>query len=352
MLVTGAFGLIGSATVKRLAADGLRVVATARGGPANRRAAQVLPAGVEARWADLTDPIAIDRLVSDVSPAVIIHLAAVLPPAIYRNAAFARKVNVDGTASLLRAAESQPTPPRFAYASSAGVYGARNPHRFPELVDVDTPPQPCDLYSGHKLEAEELVRWSNLEWVVLRLGGVFSVDPADMPFGSDALFFASVLPTDGRVHSIDTRDVAAAFSAATTADVVGETFLVGGDESHLLTQNDVAQGIASARGLAGVLVAGQPGNPNSDDDWYLSCWMDVARSQEVLTFQHHSWPDMLEEIRAIVGWKRYPMRLLTPLARWYVKRVAAQHDCPSEYADPWGAIRAKLGEPGLDTATS
>jgi nucleoside-diphosphate-sugar epimerase len=39
VLVTGAFGLVGSSTVKRLAADGRRVVATDLDIPANRKAA-------------------------------------------------------------------------------------------------------------------------------------------------------------------------------------------------------------------------------------------------------------------------------------------------------------------------
>ena len=98
VLVTGAFGLVGSAMVKRLAADGRQVIASGRNTPANRKAAQKLPAGVDVRWADLTDSTDIDRLVSDVTPTAIIHLAAVIPPGIYRDAAFGRKVNVHGTA--------------------------------------------------------------------------------------------------------------------------------------------------------------------------------------------------------------------------------------------------------------
>lgn len=111
VLVTGAFGLVGSAMVKRLAADGRRVIATGRNSVANRRAAQRLPAGVQVHWADLTDAAAVDRLVFEVAPIAIIHLAAVIPPAIYRDARFARKVNVEGTAALVRSAEMLPNPP-------------------------------------------------------------------------------------------------------------------------------------------------------------------------------------------------------------------------------------------------
>lgn len=68
VLVTGAFGLVGSATVKRLSADGRRVVATDLDVPANRKAAAKLPSTVTVHWADLTDPAAVDALVAAVSP--------------------------------------------------------------------------------------------------------------------------------------------------------------------------------------------------------------------------------------------------------------------------------------------
>jgi nucleoside-diphosphate-sugar epimerase len=348
VLVTGGFGLVGSATVRRLAADGRQVVATDLGTAANRKAGEALPAGVQARWADLTDPADVDRLVAEVAPAAVIHLAAIIPPGIYRNAALARRVNVDATATLVRALAATADPPRFVQASSNAVYGARNPHRQNEPVRAETPPKPCDLYSGHKLEAEEIVRSSNLDWVVLRLGGVLSVDPGAMPLSFDALFFESALPTDGRLHSVDVRDVATAFATATTADAVGEILLIAGDESHRVSQGAVGPALAAARGMPGVLPAGRPGNPDSDEDWFVTDWMDTARAQQALSFQHHSWPDMLAEMHDRAGWQRYPMRLVAPIARQFLKRRSAYYDAPGQYADPWGAIRSRLGEPKLD----
>ena len=348
VLVTGGFGLVGSATVSHLAAEGRRVVAADLETPANVKKARALPGGVEARWADLTDPAAVDRLLAEVSPAAIIHLAAVLPPPIYRNAKLARKVNVDATKELVRAALAQPNPPRFVQASSNAVYGSRNPHRDNGPVRADTPPRAVDLYSATKLEAEEYVRDSGLDWVVLRLGGVISVDPKAIPFSTDALYFESMLPTDGRIHTVDVRDVAAAFAAATTADVAREILLIVGDDSHRLRQGDVGRALAAARGLAGALPPGRPGNPNSDDDWFVTDWMDPARAQEALAFQHHSWPDMLEEMKQRAGWTRHLLRPAAPIVRTILKRRSAYWKQPGQYADPWGAIRRKLGEPAPD----
>jgi D-erythronate 2-dehydrogenase len=352
VLVTGGFGLVGSQTVRQLAADGHRVIATDLGTELQRKAALSLPDGVEARWADLTDPGEVDRLLAETSPTVIIHLAAVIPPVIYRQPELARRVNVDATVTLLRAAESRERPPRFIQASSNAVHGARNPHLHHELLRDDTPLRPSDLYGAHKAEAEEHVRSSDLQWVVLRLGGVMSVDPDAMPFSLDALFFESALPTDGRMHSVDVRDVAAAFAAATTADVVGEILLIGGDESHLLRQGEVGKALAAARGLNDVLPEGRPGDPDSDADWFITDWMDTTRAQQALSFQRHSWPDMLAEMRAAAGWRRYPMLLVAPLARFVLKRRAAYRNAPGRHADPWGAIASRLGQPSPDVAES
>ena len=285
---------------------------------------------------------------AEVAPTVIVHLAAVILPAMYRIPAIGRRVNVEATAALVRAAQSAAMPPRFVLASSNAVYGARNPHRHPDRLRADSPLAPSELYGEHKVEAENLVRASSLEWVILRLGGVISVDPGAMPINGDAMFFESALPTDGRIHTVDVRDVATAFTAAATADVVGEALLIAGDDSHLLRQKDVGLAMAAARGLPNVLPAGLPGDPDSEQNWFVTDWLDTTRAQEALSFQQHSWPDMLAEMRAAAGWQRHVMFLVAPLARLFLNRQAAYRNAPGGYADPWGAIRSRLGDPRPD----
>jgi nucleoside-diphosphate-sugar epimerase len=347
-LVTGGFGLVGSETVRRLAADGRRVVVADLETPANVKKVKALPSGVEVRWTDLTDADQVQRLVSDVAPAAIIHLVAIIPPLIYRNPKLARRVNVEATATLVRVAEAQPTPPRFVQASSNAVFGARNPHRHSEILRADDPMRPCDLYSGTKAEAEQIVRSSSLDWVVLRFGGVLSTDFSALPFSADAMLFQSALPSDGRLHNVDVRDVAFACAAATTADVVGEILLIAGDDSHRMLFGEIGPALTAAMGIPGALPRGRPGDPDSDIDWFVTDWMDTTRAQEALKFQHHSWPDMVAEMQAKFWWTRYWGRLIAPIVRAIMKRRSAYWKAPGRYADPWGAIRAKLGEPALD----
>jgi D-erythronate 2-dehydrogenase len=344
VLVTGAFGLVGSATVRRLAADGRAVVATDLDVPENRKAATTLPDGVEVRWADLTDPDEVNGLLAAVQPAAIIHLAAIIAPFCYARAKLARRVSVDGTAHLVAAALAQPTRPRFVQASSVAVYGARNPHRITDLLSADTPMHPTDLYGTHKAEAEEIVRTSGLDWVVLRLGGVLTSD-ISFDIKPEFLFFESALPTDGRIQTVDVRDVARAFANATTADCSGETLLIGGDSTHRLTQGDIGPATAAAMGLVGGLPIGRRGDPDSDTKWFATDWMDTTRSQEILDFQRYSWPDMLIETAENAGWRRPLIRLAAPIARQILTRRSAYHNVPGSYADPWGAVTAKWGDP-------
>ena len=344
VLVTGAFGLVGSSTVKRLAADGRRVIATDLDVPAHRKAQGKLPPGVQVRYADLTDPAAVDGLVSDVAPSAIIHLAAIIPPFVYTRKALAEKVNVGATAALLAAAAKQPSRPRFVQASSIAVYGARNPHTHPDVLTADTPLNPADVYGAHKAATEKLVRASPLDWVILRLGGVLTVDPAAY-MKLDNLYFEGLLPADGRIQTVDVRDVARAFATATTADAIGETLLVGGDDSHRLIQGDVAPAMAAAMGLVGGLPTGLKGNPTRDADWFTTDWMDTARAQKVLRHQHHSWPEMLIETANRAGPRRHVLRVAAPLTKAIFTRRAAYYGRTEPYADPWGAIAAKWADP-------
>ena len=347
VLITGAFGLVGTATVRHLAEQGRHVIATDLDTPANRTAAENLPTAVQTRWADLTDTAQIASLLAELNPVTIIHLAAVIPPVCYANPKLARRVNVDGTANLVNAAVAQPNPPRFIQASSIAVYGPRNPHRITDLLTAETQVRPFDVYGGHKMEAEAIVRGSSLDWVILRLGGVLTVEPSPKR-DPDMLYFAGVLPIDGRLQTVDVRDVAHAFGAATTADVIGRTLLIGGDDSHRLLQGEVGPSTSAAMGLVGVLPTGRGGDPADDDGWFATDWMDTATAQAVLGHQHHSWPQMLAEIADRAGWKRYPLRLVSPLAREFIKRQSAYYRQPGTYANPWDAIRRKWGAPEAD----
>ncbi|MBU2076027.1 MAG: NAD-dependent epimerase/dehydratase family protein [Actinobacteria bacterium] len=342
VLVTGACGLVGRATVTALRARGLPVVATDLGSRTNREHAASLPADRDLawRWADLTSPEQARGLVKASAPRAVVHLAAVIPPACYASPGVAEAVNVGGTRNLTEAVVDHAPQARFVHASSVAVHGSRNPHRGLGLLGPDTPLAPSDLYGRHKAAAEEVVRAIATPWVVLRLGGVMTTEVSG---GNDAdtSYFSASLPDDGRIQTVDVRDVARAFAAAVDADVVGEILMIGGDESHRLVQRDIATGYTAALGMDGAVPAGLPGDPDDDATWFATDWMDTARAQEALGFQQVSWPRLLEEVREQVGWKRYLLRLVGPPMHALAVRRSPYAGTGRTHADPWGAVERR-----------
>jgi UDP-glucuronate 4-epimerase len=169
-IVTGGAGFIGSHLVDRLLAGGHEVtvvdnfdgfypralkeqnLAAARGNPRFRL--------VEL---DIRDAPGAERLVGQVQPEAIVHLAAragvrpsIEAPALYAD------VNVVGTVHWLEAARKIDPRPRFIYASSSSVYGDRPDPPFRETDPVDLPVSPyaatkkaCELiaHTYHHLHA-------------------------------------------------------------------------------------------------------------------------------------------------------------------------------------------------------
>ena len=338
VVVTGACGLVGRATVRALRDRGLPVVATDLGTPANRELAESMPrdSDIAWRWCDLTSLDQTRGLVKASAPRAVVHLAAVIPPACYARPAVAEAVNVGATEHVAQALAAHAPQARLLLASSVAAYGPRNPHRDLGLLTAETPLTPIDLYGRHKAAAEAVVRAAEVPWAILRLGGVMSVD---LPSSDrDVEFFSSSLPGDGRIHTVDVRDVARAFAAAVDADVEGETLLIGGDESHRLLQRDIGADMTGAMGLDGMLTPLLPGDPDDDSAWFATDWMDTTRAQEALDFQRHSWPDMLREIEESAGWKRYLLRVLGPPLQPILARRTAYHGRGLEHADLWRVI--------------
>ncbi len=160
-LVTGGAGFIGSNLVDRLLRERGEVTVIDNFDafyPEPRKRANLAAAGRQPGFrlveVDIRDAEAVDRVVAEVRPDAIVHLAAragVRPsiddPALYAS------VNVVGTVHLLNAASRISPLPRFVYASSSSVYGERPDAPFRETDSVDLPVSP---YAATKKACELL----------------------------------------------------------------------------------------------------------------------------------------------------------------------------------------------------
>lgn len=142
LLITGASGLLARVLLPRLQGEMecWPVGGTRR--PEHPRGATV----------DLTERAAVTALLREISPEVVLHLAALAdidacersPEAAYRN-------NVLATENLVTAAASLPHTPHFIYVSTDAVYDSAGRNR---EADV----RPRNVYATTKLQGEEVCR--------------------------------------------------------------------------------------------------------------------------------------------------------------------------------------------------
>jgi len=142
VLVTGARGFTGAYVRAELEGAGYRVVGSVVGGAA----------GADEVELDLTVPAQCRRIMEQVRPDFIVHLAAISFVQ-HENAEEFYRVNVIGTTNLLQAvADAGLTPRCILIASSANIYG-----NTAGLLSELQLPHPVNHYAASKLAMEHMV---------------------------------------------------------------------------------------------------------------------------------------------------------------------------------------------------
>jgi UDP-glucose 4-epimerase len=124
ILVTGATGFIGSAVVKRLAAQGAQITALVREKPGQLRSNH-FPEGVEVVEVDLRYAAGLKRAVEAASPEWVLHLAAAGVTNPFLPISEALRSNLDGTINLMKAVGGQC---RVLVARTPGEFEVINPY--------------------------------------------------------------------------------------------------------------------------------------------------------------------------------------------------------------------------------
>ncbi|MEW6770160.1 MAG: NAD(P)H-binding protein [Bacillota bacterium] len=142
ILVTGATGLVGRAVVKELLGAGLKVRCLVRD---PGRAHALLGEAPEYAPGDVTDYESVRRAAGGTQG--VVHLVAIIRE---RGERTFRRINVEGTANVVRAAEA------------AGA------HRFIHVSVLGARGWPAYRYTHSKWEGEQIVRQSTLDWTIIR----------------------------------------------------------------------------------------------------------------------------------------------------------------------------------------
>jgi UDP-glucose 4-epimerase len=305
VLLTGPFGNIGSHTITELLRQGHQVRAFDLRTPRTEKMAQRFDHQFEVRWGDIRNEAEMRAAVE--GQDVIVHLAAMIPPASVEQPELAEQVNVGGTRNLIEAAKAQSAPPRFLFASSFDLFGHTQDQPPPRRVT--DPVQATDDYSAHKIAGEGLVKQSGLEWIITRF-----CDIPDMKEPHPIMF---EIPLDQRFEVIHGDDVALAIvNTLKTPELWGQVVLIGGGPRCQIRYRDYLFGMLEALGL------GALPEEAFTHKVYCTDWMDSEYSQQRLQYQRHSFQEIVDDIAREVGWKRYLAGLTRPIVRRNILKMS------------------------------
>jgi nucleoside-diphosphate-sugar epimerase len=226
-------------------------------------------------WGDVRSPRDVAFAVR--SQQAVIHVAAVLPPRSEIEPERAYAVTVTGTHNVVDAVRAEATHPRLIYVSSLAVFG-RTSDRAPPRRATD-PVQPFDNYTRQKVEAESVVRASEVAWSILRLGAVVPIGRlAREPLLLMREMFES--PLAQRIECVHAEDVALALTNAVSCDaVLGRTLLIGGGQRCQVRYRDFVQ-----RPFEEVGIGALPAEAFSNIPYHTD-WLDTAESECLLRYQ-------------------------------------------------------------------
>lgn len=314
VLLTGAFGNIGVDTLNKLLSTGHEVVCLDLESARTKAIAARYAGRISIFWGDINDTAILAQALKGVS--AVIHLVGIIPPMTDTNPELAQRVNVDGTRAVIAAMAASEGVRRLIFASTFGVYGSVQ-EREPPLKS-DDPTTPDDTYGRTKVEAEEAVKASSLDWTILR---ICAAPPVAVPKGGNhdiATMFE--MSADARIEFVHPLDVSTAFCNAVDCDeAIGKVLFLGGGERCQLRGQEFASNMVNGNGIAGELPAAAF-KPTTVPQFYGD-WVDTTESQRLLQFQNNTMDDFIRHARAAMGWKYYLVRLISPLA----KRAVLKH---------------------------
>ncbi len=310
ILLTGAFGNVGESTLIELKRKNYEVICFDIPSKRNVKIQKKLAKKYHFKtvWGDIRSVSDLDELFSE-TIAVIIHLAAIIPPLADEQPQLAYEVNVKGTQNLLNHAIKQQVKPKFVMASSIAIYGSKMTSSPPRTV-LETPaPLSHDEYAKQKVTMEQELINSGLNWLILRLS---AVPPFEISWKIPKIMFD--VPLAQRFEFVHTRDVGYAFAQTVETPIEKRIFLIGGGENCQMYQKDFLKSMLHSLGI-GMLPEYAFHVPKDDNDWFHTDWMDTKDAQEILKFQRLTFEDFIKEYSKRMRLRRYICILFRPIVR-------------------------------------
>lgn len=303
VLLTGAFGNLGSLVVGELLERNHHVIAFDVSNKTNRKMSRGFEndPNVEIVWGDIRDRDQVASWVHQVD--AVVHLAAVIAPFSEKHPELAHAVNVGGTENILRAIETAASPPLLVFGSSISVFGPRK--KDAPLCTPDDEVVRTDHYSGHKIHCEERIQALESRWAILRLAGM--IDPRMRQRDPEQARMAFALAPDNPVEYVHTGDAATAIAnVLDRPEAYDKIHLIGGGRECQVTTLELTQTMMGAIGLTVT-------EDDLGDAPTYAPWLDTTESERLLSFQRHTAEDFRRETFARFRFVRLFVRPLSPL---------------------------------------
>ncbi|MCG8316395.1 MAG: NAD(P)-dependent oxidoreductase [Pseudomonadales bacterium] len=304
ILITGAFGNIGSMLLDELIARGHEITAFDLQNAANKEVQLRYKNKIKTAWGDICDKNSIKPHIKHQD--VVVHFAAIIPPMTETHPQVAESVNIGGTQNLLEMIKDSDANPLLVFTSSFAVWGLSQASPPPRTVNC--PLIVTDNYSRHKIECENLIRTQDNPWVILRIGACF--DTRNRHIDKQSIRMMLDTRADNRIEYIHPADVAtAAANAIERKEAHNKLHLIGGGKSCQITQ---IQMVNTLLGAAGFTLKEKDFGNNA----FYSDWMDTSESQRILEFQNNSFDVLRDDLFTSLKFVRPFVQPLSRFASW------------------------------------
>lgn len=240
---------------------------------------------------------------------IVIHLAAIIPPAADQFPDLTYQVNVLGTQNLIDAISCSSRRPFLLYASSVSVYGDRLKNPFISATDILKPSE-WDEYGNTKVEVEKRIQNSSIDWTIFRLTAIMGARNHKI----GPLMFHMSLDTPMEIATPE--DTARAFVQAIeqTKELNHHIYNLSGGERCRIIYRDFLRRSFQLSGLGDLDF---PDKTFAEKNFHCAYFLDGDDLENLLHFRHDTIETFFEQFKAGVS----PIqKMVTKLFRKWIKR--------------------------------
>jgi nucleoside-diphosphate-sugar epimerase len=238
---------------------------------------------------------------------VAIHLAAVIPPLADEKPELTYNVNVVGTKRIIGLLENKSPGAFLLYSSSISVYGDRLSNPYITIADP-LKPSVGDVYGQSKIEAEDLILNSKLDWSIFRLSAIMKNHKI-----SKLMFH---MPLNTVLEICTPGDVAKAFvEAINKREVLSKRiFNLGGGEKCCITYKIFLE---KSFQLFGLGTLNFPPNTFARRNFHCGILKDGDVLENILHFRHDTLDTYFADTKRSISFVK---RFACTLFRVFIKK--------------------------------